>query len=88
MLVGRPGGGGHGYADAVEQNGRRSDQRVVRAGETENTVGAAGLAMSGVFNRKVWRGLRSGLGVVQAKLERRPILIGMGNGGEAADRDQ
>lgn len=88
MLVGCPGDGGHGHVDAVEQDGRRSDQRVVGAGETENTMGAAGVALSRVFGRKVRRGLRGGLGVVQAKRERRPMLIGVREGSEAADRDQ
>ena len=88
MLVCRPGVGGDFNADAVEQNRRRPDQCVVRAGETENAMGAAGVALSGVFGRKVGRGLRGGSSVVQAQLERRPILIGVRKGGETADRDQ
>ncbi len=88
MLVGRPGDGGDGHADAVEQDGRRSDQGVVGARETENTMGAAGMALPGVFVGQTRCGLRRGLSAVQAKRERSPILIGMRQGGETADRDQ
>jgi hypothetical protein len=71
-----------GHADARRSNDRASDHRMMRAGETEDAVIAAGI--SGRV-----RGLRRrALGIMRAQDERRRAGIGVRKGGKSAERDE
>ena len=67
-------------ADARQQDRRRSDHPMMRAGKAENAVATAGMALS--IGRR-----RRALRIVDAKLEGRRA-ISVSDRLEAADRDQ
>jgi hypothetical protein len=62
--------------NAVEDDGRRPDHRMMRSGKAEYAMRASGrIEIAGRQLRRSWDGHR---GVVQAKLESWRVVIGMG----------
>jgi hypothetical protein len=70
------------HADTRRSSDRGSDHRVMRAGETQGAVIAAGISgrVRGLYRRAV--------GMMRAQNERRGAGIGTREGGESAERDE
>lgn len=82
MFIGHPRGVDNFNLDAVKQNWRRADHRVMRAGETEDAMTAPG--MTGSACRQV----RRRLAVMETKLEGGRSVAGMRRERKSADGDQ